>query len=77
MYELGQLHVPALQSDAELIKEAFKCKIRREVRPKLCREKLRTDETEAAAQDDEPVLVLEGGIRTDSSVGYPVFAGET
>ena len=71
MYELGKLHVLALESDAELIKEAFKCKIRREVRPRLRREKLRTDE-----EDDEPVLVVEGGIRTDSSVGYPVYTGE-
>ncbi|CAE7356137.1 retsat [Symbiodinium sp. CCMP2456] len=75
MYELGKLHVLALESDGKLIKDAFNRAIPRKVRPKLRRETLRMDEEEQGAPDDEPLLVLEGGVQTDSSMGYPVYAG--
>ncbi|CAE7809097.1 retsat, partial [Symbiodinium sp. CCMP2456] len=74
MYELGKLHVLALESDGKLIKDAFNRAIPRKVRPKLRRETLRVEE-EQGAPDDEPLLVLEGGVQTDSSMGYPVYAG--
>ena len=75
MYEMGKLHVLALESDGELIKDAFNRVIPRKVRPKLSREALRMDEEEDGAADDAPLLALEGGIQTDSSVGYPVYQG--
>ena len=76
MYEMGKLHVLALESDGKLIKDAFKLAIPRKIRPKLRRETLRIDEEEEhGTPDDEPLLVLEGGVQTDSSVGYPVYAG--
>ena len=40
MYEMGKLHVLALESDGELIKDAFNRAIPRKVRPKLSREAL-------------------------------------
>ncbi|OLP92330.1 hypothetical protein AK812_SmicGene25877 [Symbiodinium microadriaticum] len=76
MYEMGKLHVLALESDGKLIKDAFNRAIPRKIRPKLRRETLRIDEEEEhGTPDDELLLVLEGGVQTDSSVGYPVYAG--
>ncbi|CAE7315857.1 retsat, partial [Symbiodinium necroappetens] len=76
MYEMGKLHVLALESDSQLIKDAFNLAIPRKIRPKLRRETLRIDEEEEhGTPDDEPLLVLEGGVQTDSSVGYPVYTG--
>ncbi|CAE7302140.1 unnamed protein product [Symbiodinium sp. CCMP2592] len=71
LYEMGKLHLLAMESDGELIKDAFNHAIPRKVRPKLRRETLRMDEEE----EDEPLLVVEGGVQTDSSAGYPVYAG--
>ncbi|CAE7445280.1 unnamed protein product [Symbiodinium sp. CCMP2592] len=75
IYELGKANLLALQSDAELLIEAFS-ELQRKVRPRLRREAPRVDEEDDGAADDEPFLVVEGGIRTDSSVLYPVWAGE-
>ncbi|CAE7562285.1 unnamed protein product [Symbiodinium sp. CCMP2456] len=75
IYELGKVHLLALQSDAELLTEAFNGELQRSVRPKLRRETPRRDEEEGA-RDQEPLLVMEGGIdgvRTDSDLGYPVY----
>ncbi|CAE7904854.1 unnamed protein product [Symbiodinium microadriaticum] len=77
IYELGKVHLLALQSDAELLTEAFNGELQRSVRPKLRRETPRRDDEEEGARDHEPLLVMEGGIhdgvRTDSDLGYPVY----
>ncbi|CAE7216461.1 unnamed protein product, partial [Symbiodinium necroappetens] len=75
-YELGKTHIVALLSDFDLIDGALR------QLPKITRPKLRRDtpkehaegDAEAAAgdeEDDAPMIVLEGGLRTDSSVGFP------
>ncbi|CAE7445317.1 unnamed protein product [Symbiodinium sp. CCMP2592] len=77
IYELGKVHLLALQSDAELLTETFNEELQRSVRPKLRRAAPRRDDAEEGAPDHEPLLVMEGGIhdsvRTDSSLGYPVY----
>eukprot|EP00439_Symbiodinium_sp_Y106_P055188 s458_g7.t1 len=75
-YELGKTHVLALLSDGDRIDRALR-KL-----PKITRPKLRRDipkenaEGDAEAEEeneenDSPMIVLEGGLRTDSSVGFP------
>ena len=77
IYELGKANVLALQSDAELLTEAFS-ELQRKVRPRLRREAPRLDEDDdrAVGAADEPLLVVEGGLRTDSSARYPVYTPE-
>ncbi|CAE7445266.1 unnamed protein product [Symbiodinium sp. CCMP2592] len=77
IYELGKVHLLALQSDAKLLTESFNEELQRSVRPKLRRQAPRRDDEEAGAPDHEPLLVMMGdvhhGVRTDSNVGYPVY----
>ncbi|CAE7445229.1 unnamed protein product [Symbiodinium sp. CCMP2592] len=74
-YELGKTHILALLSDRDLIDGALR-QLPKITRPKLRRDTPKEDaegDAEAAEEDeeDEPMIVLEGGLRTDSSVGFP------
>eukprot|EP00435_Cladocopium_sp_Y103_P068701 s45_g32.t1 len=71
-YELSREdHILALQSDQDLITKALR-QICHKNRPKL-----KKVGPEAAipgdAPEDEPLLVLESGIRTDSDLGFPSY----
>eukprot|EP00435_Cladocopium_sp_Y103_P067609 s45_g30.t1 len=82
-YELTKRdHILALQTDQDLITKALS-QICRKNRPKL--KKAGPEIPEAAmpadapveqqddSDEDEPLLVLESGLRTDSDVGYPSY----
>ena len=52
IYELGKVHLLALQSDAKLLTETFNEELQRSVRPKLRRETPRRDDEEEGAACD-------------------------
>jgi len=80
-YELSkEYHLLALQSDENLIVEAIRSNMPYKNRPKLKKVGPEVsvpgaDERDQDVYDEEdgPLLVLEAGIRTDSSVGFPSY----
>ncbi|CAE7752356.1 unnamed protein product [Symbiodinium sp. CCMP2592] len=67
--ELGKEHILALRSDFPVLDRAIRS-ISKKYRPRL-RPTLR--EEPQSESDDEPFIVAEGGLRTDSSLGFPSY----
>ena len=66
----------ALKSDADMLNGAFR-KIRRKDRPKLRREAPHESNPDGDGSDDsngEPLAMMQGGLRTDSSLGFPMYS---
>ena len=77
-YELDNFHILALQSDFELLDQALRCLPKRgrpRVRLDGPREQGEEEDEDEDENEEEPMIVAEGGLRTDSSLGYPEYQG--
>jgi len=74
LYELSKEQIIALQTDEALLDGALRAMSKKH-RAKLRRETLADSREEAKEEEEEEerMIVLEAGLRTDSSLGYPSY----
>ena len=71
-YDLESVHVLALRADETVIVQALRSHIRKKDRPKLKVEGVpEEDSNEENSDNEDPMLIVDHDLRTDSSIGFP------